>query len=395
MNKQGLPYEKPLYTIGCVNIALMSLTITLTLSLLYPESVTSAFIYSFLSLIPLMAVKVVCERTEKKTIRLLTAVPLILLSLLVPDEVSSWSWIIMLTLFSFVFVFAPHIDGRVLMSKPHIWDLIPLLFMHAIAQITARTPMIISSILMILTFILCFMMEKNMRGVVLEIKSREGAVSREGILRENRRVLILFIVIYLILSVLIPAAFSLLSKESEETAQYYEFGDYEREDEEVKTEVKAKDIRLTKKTEAIDYSGAGSVLMYIFLFLLATAVVLGIYSIFYRLFSILNTEKRKRNTLSEDIKVTEETVVAEKKEKRMKTSDPSFFTPSGRLRRLYRKAVLSRTKEREKLSSMTTGEIERSLSLTDSVTALYDRTRYTETVPTKDEIRKMQEDLRK
>ena len=395
MNRQGLPYEKSLYTIGCVNIALMALTITLTLSLLYPDSVTAAFMYSFLSLIPLMTVKVVCERTEKKTVRLLVAIPLILLSLLVPDPVSSWSWIIMLTIFSFVFVFAPHIDGRVLMSRPHIWDLIPLLFMHAIAQITARTPMIISSILMILTFILCFMLEKNMRGVALEIKSREGAVNREGILRENRRVLILFIVIYLILSVLIPVTFSLLSKDREETTQYYEYGEYEGKDEEVKTEVKAKDIRLTKKTEAIDYSSIGSILMYIFLFLLASAVVLGIYSIFYRLFSILNTEKRKRSTLSRDIKVTEEAVVAEKKEKKRKTSDPSFFTPSGRLRRLYRKAVLSRTKERGKLSAMTTGEIERSLSIPDSVTAIYDRTRYTETVPTKDEIRRMQEDLRK
>ncbi len=394
MNRQRLPYGKSLYAAGCVNIALMSLTVTLTLSLLYPESVTAAFIYSFLSLLPLMAVKVICEGTRKKSIRLLSAVPLILLSLLVPDEVSRWSWVIMLTAFSFVFVFAPHIDGRVLMSRPHIWDLIPLLLMHAVAQITARTPMIIASILMILTFILCFMLEKNMRGVALEIKSREGEVNREGILRENRRVLLLFIVIYLILSFLIPAACTLLSSGREESSQYYEFGKMNSEDEEIKTEVKAKDIRLTKKAEAIDYSSFGSALMYLFLFLLASAAVLGIYSIFYRLFSIINTEKRKKSTMKPDITVTEEAVEKEKKERRRKTPEPSFFTPSGRLRRLYRKAVLSRCREREKLTVMTSGEIEKSLSIPSSVTAIYDRTRYTEKVPTKDEIRKMQEDLR-
>lgn len=389
MNKTHLPYSRALYAMGLVNPSLMALSLMFSFNLAFPETYLHAFFFSFLSLVPMLAVKIISERTENKTIRCVSALLFIALSFLVPGEVMRPSWIIMLTIFSFVFVFCPHIEGRTMMTKAHIWDIIPLFGLYILSQILSSPIMITASTLLILTFILEFMLEKNMEGVRKEVMSRECRVGSDGMIRANRRVIILFIALYLALCLLIPAGVKLLSREREETEVEYTFSLEKESVTEEKTPLERKEIRLSKKAADVDFTPLGTLLLYLFLALVGSGVILFFVALFYRLFSTINSGRRRKSSLNSDDGITESGIVEERKKKE-REEKPGYFTPEGRIRRLYRGLVLSREEERRKLRTMTCGEIGKDASLEEDVTELYERTRYSEEKMDRESVRRMQ-----
>ena len=390
MNKTRLPYERALYFIGLLNPSIIALAIMFSFNLAFPKTYTHAFFFSFLSLVPMLTVKVVSEMTDNRLIRCGSALLLILLSLFVPGEVMRPSWIIMLSVFSFVFVFCPHIEGRTMMTKAHIWDIIPLLAAYILSQILADTVMISAVTLLILTFILEYMLEKNMEGVKKEVMSRECLVNRDGIIKANRRVIILFVAVYLLLCLLIPMTVKLLSKEREETSAEYTFGEEtERGTEEEKTPVERKEIRISKRAGTIDFSPLGTLLLYLFLAVVGAGIILSVVALFYRLFSVINSGRRRRSRLSPDETITESDITDVRKEKERDTS-PGYFTPEGRIRRLYKGLVLSRGGGLSELRTMTTGEIEKNRDISRGVTELYERTRYRAAGADRESVKRMQ-----
>lgn len=390
MKNVRIPYSRALYLFGLFNPSILALALMFSFNLAFPETYAHAFFFSFLSLVPMLTVKIISERTDNKIIRSAAALVLILLSLLVPGEVMRPSWMIMLTVFSFVFVFCPHIEGRTMMTKAHIWDIVPLLAAYILSQILQDTVMISAVTLLILTFILEYMLEKNMEGVKKEVMSRECRVNRDGIIKANRRVIILFIAVYLALCILIPMTVKLLTREREETGIEYTFGEEtERETEEEKTPVERKEIRLSKKADTIDFTPLGTLLLYLFLAVVGAGIILSVVALFYRLFSAVNSGRKRRSRLLSDETITESDIVDVKTEKDRETK-PGYFTPEGRIRRLYRGLVLSREDDREKLRTMTTGEIGRNASINSSVTELYERTRYTASGADRESVKRMQ-----
>ncbi len=390
MKNTRIPYSRALYFTGLLNPSIMALALMFSFNLAFPVTYVHAFVFSFLSLVPMLTVKIVSEKTDNKIIRSAVALVLILLSLLVPGEVMRPSWMIMLTVFSFVFVFCPHIEGRTMMTKAHIWDIVPLLAAYILSQILSSSVMISAVTLLVLTFILEYMLEKNMEGVRKEVMSRECRVNRDGIIRANRRVIILFIAVYLALCILIPVTVKLLTKERAETGIEYTFGeDKEREKEEEKTPARRKEIRLSKKADTIDFTPLGTLLLYLFLALVGAGVILSVVALFYRLFSAVNSGRKRRSRLTSDETITESDIVEVREEKEKETR-PGYFTPEGRIRRLYRGLVLSREDDRGKLRTMTTGEIGRDASINSSVTELYERTRYTAAGADRESVRRMQ-----
>ncbi len=390
MKNTRIPYSRVLYLTGLLNPSILALALMFSFNLAFPETYVHAFAFSFLSLVPMLTVKIISETTDNKIIRSAVALVLILLSLLVPGEVTRPSWMIMLTVFSFVFVFCPHIEGRTMMTKAHIWDIVPLLAAYILSQILSDTVMISAVTLLILTFILEYMLEKNMEGVKKEVMSRECRVNRDGIIKANRRVIILFIAVYLALCILIPVTVKLLTKEREETGIEYTFGEEtEREKEEEKTPVVRKEIRLSKKADTIDFTPLGTLLLYLFLAVVGAGIILSVVALFYRLFSAVNSGQKRRSRLTPDETITESDIVEVKEEKERELR-PGYFTPEGRVRRLYRGLVLSREDDRAKLRTMTTGEIGRDASIMSTVTELYDRTRYTAAGADRESVRRMQ-----
>lgn len=390
MKNVRIPYSRALYLTGLLNPSILALALMFSFNLAFPETYAHAFFFSFLSLVPMLTVKIISERTDNKIIRSATALVLILLSLLVPGEVMRPSWMIMLTVFSFVFVFCPHIEGRTMMTKAHIWDIVPLLAAYILSQILQDTVMISAVTLLILTFILEYMLEKNMEGVKKEVMSRECRVNRDGIIKANRRVIILFIAVYLALCILIPMTVKLLTREREETGIEYTFGEEtERETEEEKTPVERKEIRLSKKADTIDFTPLGTLLLYLFLAVVGAGIILSVVALFYRLFSAVNSGRKRRSRLLSDETITESDIIDVKTDKDRETK-PGYFTPEGRIRRLYRGLVLSREDDREKLRTMTTGEIGRNASINSSVTELYERTRYTASGADRESVKRMQ-----
>lgn len=390
MKNTRIPYSRALYFTGLLNPSITALALMFSFNLAFPVTYAHAFVFSFLSLVPMLTVKIVSEKTDNKLVRSAVALLLILLSLLVPGEVMRPSWMIMLTVFSFVFVFCPHIEGRTMMTKAHIWDIVPLLAAYILSQILSNSVMISAVTLLILTFILEYMLEKNMEGVRKEVMSRECRVNRDGIIRANRRVIILFIAVYLALCILIPMTVKLLTKERAETGIEYTFGEEtESEKEEEKAPAGRKEIRLSKKADTIDFTPLGTLLLCLFLALVGAGVILSVVALFYRLFSAVNSGDKRRSRLSPDETITESDIVDVKEEKEREVR-PGYFTPEGRIRRLYRGLVLSREDDRGKLRTMTTGEIGRDASIMSDVTGIYERTRYTAAGADRESVRRMQ-----
>lgn len=390
MKKDTLPYSRSLFFFSLVNPCLIALAIMFSFNLALTENYLHAFTFSFLSLIPMLAVKTISERTERKIIRFPAALLFILLSFLVPGEVMRPSWIIMLTIFSFVFVFCPHIEGFTMMSEAHIWDIVPLFAAYILSQILNNRIMIASDTILILTFILEYMLARNMKGVRKEVMSRDCSVSRSGIIRENRKVIVLFVSVYLVLCVIIPVAVNLLSKNRAESAVTYTFGESAEEEREVKTPVERKEIRLSKKTEEIDYSPLGNILLYLFLSVVAGGVILSVVAVGYRLFSAVNSGRKRKSTVLPDETVLESGITETGKEKKKDVIESKFLSPEWRIRRLYRSLVLSKKKDRSRLRTMTTGEIGKYDDISAEVTDIYNRTRYTEENVGKESVRRMQ-----
>ncbi len=391
MKKNRIPYSRALYLMGLLNPSILALAVMFSFNLSFPVTYTHAFVFSFLSLLPMLTVKVVSERTENKLLRIVTALLMIALSFLVPGEVMRPSWIIMLTIFSFVFVFCPHIEGYTMMTKARIWDIVPLLAAYILSQIQSNSVLISSVTILILTFILEYMLEKNMEGVQKEVMSRECRVNRDGIIRANRRSIILFGAVYLSLCLLIPVTVELLSVEREETRVEYTFGENEeKETKDEKTPVERKEIRLSGKADAIDFTPLGTLLLYLFLSLVGATVILTLVALFYRLFSAVNSKRKKRSRLSPDESITESDIVVEEKKEREREKRAGYFTPEGRIRRIYRALVLSKEDERTKLRTMTTGEIGRDASISSGVTELYEQVRYSSSPADRESVKRMQ-----
>ena len=390
MKNESAPYSKVLAFFSFLNPSLIALALMFSFNLPLTENRLHAFLFSFLSLVPMLIVKTVSEKTDKKVIRFSVALALILLSLSVPGEVMKPTWIIMLAVFSSVFVFCPHIEGRTMMSEAHIWDIIPLFAAYILSQILNNPVMITADTLLVLTFILEYMLTRNMKGVMIEVKSRECRVSRDGIIMENRKIIIIFIAVYLILCVLIPVAASLLSKDREESSVTYTFGEEEKGEKEEKTPVEAKETRLSEKTGTIDFSPLENILLYLFLALVGSGILLALVAVFYRLFSVVGSGKKRKSSVLPDETIFESDITETGKEKKKETDEPKLLSPEWRIRRIYRGLVLSKENDRTRLRTMTTGEIGKEDGISDEVTDIYNRTRYTEENVGKESVRRMQ-----
>lgn len=390
MKKEDAPYSRTLGFFSILNPSLFALCLMFSFNLPLTQNYLRAFLFCFLSLVPMLVIKIVSEKTDRKIIRYAVSLALILLSLAVPGEVMRPSWIIMLTIFSFVFVFCPHIEGRTMMSEAHIWDIIPLFASYILSQILNNTIMITADTLLILTFILEYMLTRNMKGVMIEVKSRECRVSRTGIIRENRKIVIFFIAVYLVLCVLVPVAVNLLSNDREESTVSYTFGEAEEGEEEVKTPIEAKEIRLSKKSDVIDFSPLGNILLYLFLALIAGGIILSVIAVLMRLFSVVNTGKKRRSSALSDETILESDITDTRKEKVKEKDNQVFLSPRWRIRHLYRAFVLSKEDSRAKLRTMTTGEIGSVDDIPGELTEIYNRTRYTEESVGKESVRRMQ-----
>lgn len=391
MEKVKAPYSNALYIIGILNVYISSFFIPLTLSLIFsPLSPYFVFIYSSIFLLNIPFLKIVCEKTKKKGIRIVIVLLSFLLLFFIKEEVLRTSLLITYIIYGFLFVFLPQKEGSVVLSRPYIYLLILYLLMYAFSQIANNTYLEVATLFITLSFLLLFLLDKNMRGVREKIRSREYKVSREGIMRANRRVIIIYLLSFVLLSFLLPSL-TLLKGEREESEVSYDF--YLREtEEEIYEEVSVKEKGISRNTEPFNLEGIGRVLLCLFLFALLVALSLILYSIFRLLFSIEKSEKNDIEEKREEFFISE--VETKKDVKKKKEKEVSFLSPAWRIRRMYKKYILSK-REGKKIDNYNVEELATLFSSPEDLNEIYRRTRYSNKKIEKDDVRLFSEIVKK
>lgn len=391
MEKVKAPYSNALYIIGILNVYLSSFFIPLTLSLIFsPLSHFVIFIYSSLFLLNIPFLKIVCEKVKKKWIRILIVLLSFLFLFFIKEEVLRSSLLITYIIYGFLFVFLPQKEGSVVLSRPYIYLLVLYLLMYAFSQIANNTYLEVATLFITLSFLLLFLLDKNMRGVREKVRSREYKVSREGIMRANRKVILIYLLSFVLLSFLLPSLM-LLKGEREESIVSYDFWLREAE-EERKEEVSIKEKGISRSEEPFNLERIGNFLLYLFLFGLLIAIFLILYSIFRLLFSIEKSEKNDTEESREEFFISE--VETKKEIKKRKEERISFLSPEWRIRRMFKKYILSRSEGR-KLDNYNVEELATLFSSPDELKEIYRRTRYSNKKTEKDEVKVFSEIVKK
>lgn len=391
MEKVKAPYSNSLYIIGILNVYLSSFFVPLTLALIFsPLSPVFVFIHSFVFLLNIPFLKIVCEKVKKKWMRIIIALLSFLFLLFIKEEVLRTSLLITYIIYSFLFVFLPQKEGRVVLSRPHIYLLILYLLMYAFSQIASNKYLEVATLFITLSFLLLFLLDKNMRGVREKIRSREYKVSREGIMRANRKVVLVYLLSFVLLSLLLPSVM-LLKGEREESEVSYDFWLREAE-EERKEEVSIKEKGISGNEEPFNLEKIGNFLLYLFLFGLLIAIFLILYSVFRLLFSIEKSERNDTEENREEFFISE--VETKKEIKKREEKKVLFLSPEWRIRRMFKRYILSRS-DGKKIDNYNVEELATLFSSPEELKEIYRRVRYSNKKIEKDEVKIFSEIVKK
>lgn len=391
MEKVKAPYSNSLYIIGILNVYLSSFFIPLTLSLIFsPLSPFLIFINSFLFLLNIPFLKIVCEKVEKKWIRIIVVLISFLLLFLIKEEVLRTSLLITYVIYGFLFIFLPQKEGSVVLSRPYIYLLVLYLLMYAFSQIANNAYLEIATLFITLSFLLLFLLDKNMRGVREKIRSREYKVSRDGIMRANRKVILIYLLVFVLLSILLPSVM-LLKEERKESEVSYDFWLRETE-EEIYKEVVIKEKGKSRNATPFELERIGNFLVYFFLFALVVALAVIVYSVFRLLFSIEKSERSDTEEKREEFFISE--VEIKKEIKKKKEERVSFLSPEWRIRRMFKKYILSRS-EGKKIDNYNVEELTVLFSSPEELKEIYRETRYSNKKTEKDEVKVFSEIIKR
>lgn len=391
MEKVKAPYSNSLYIIGILNVYLSSFFIPLTLSLIFsPLSPFLIFINSFLFLLNIPFLKIVCEKVEKKWIRIIVVLISFLLLFLIKEEVLRTSLLITYVIYGFLFIFLPQKECSVVLSRPYIYLLVLYLLMYAFSQIANNAYLEIATLFITLSFLLLFLLDKNMRGVREKIRSREYKVSRDGIMRANRKVILIYLLVFVLLSILLPSVM-LLKEERKESEVSYDFWLRETE-EEIYKEVVIKEKGKSRNATPFELERIGNFLVYFFLFALVVALAVIVYSVFRLLFSIEKSERSDTEEKREEFFISE--VEIKKEIKKKKEERVSFLSPEWRIRRMFKKYILSRS-EGKKIDNYNVEELTVLFSSPEELKEIYRETRYSNKKTEKDEVKVFSEIIKR
>lgn len=369
------PYEKTLYIIETANCGLLLLTLTVALTFSFQEG--SGIIplwnaYGFM--VPFVLIKYIAEKYGRKNKGRLVTILLSIISIfLAYGNVAKVAWGAGLFIFLIAALYLPRPDGKILMTKPQIWHFVPFPFLYAIGSITSSFEIIISSVLFALLSLLLFLMDRNMNGCRKRIRESSGDVESRSILRENRRLLTLYILLFLLLAAVALPLIASMDREKEESPVSFDYYGFKNEQIKKEHSLEEKEIVISKEGRKLNLGNYGQVLLWGFAIIIAIALFLILYAFISFLLSI--DDEKKKHKEKEDVQFFSEKIV---EKQTIKNSSPKRFSPEGKVRRMYKKLVLKEAKG-ENLKGKTVGDIENNILLNDSskkIGEIYNTVRY-------------------
>ena len=377
MNRRVKGYVRVQYALGTANVMLIMAAITSTFVLSFPEregflNLWNSFGLSLL-IIPL---KRGCEMYGRKAWGRVLMVALSIVSVFFAfGNVAKVSWALALSVFMVPSLFAPRPESRVLMAKPQVWHSLLYMALYGLGRATFNANLSFTAVILLFFFLLAFMVDRNVDGCLKKVRSAKGEVEVDGILSSNRRAILIFVLLFALFSLLLPSLLSFLSEERVKTEVQYEPGITGFEEKKEKGEVPiVRDKGISGESKALDYSALGNVLLALFLFALALALLLVVYAVISRILNIEAKSGKHRERRGADF-----TVLPLEKEKRTERREKlSLFSSRDRIRHRY-KAFVSSLSGVDK-SSMTAGEIRENIlpgnEASRLVTEIYEKARY-------------------
>lgn len=377
MNRRVKGYVRVQYALGTANVMLIMAAITSTFVLSFPEregflNLWNSFGLSLL-IIPL---KRGCEMYGRKAWGRVLMVVLSIVSVFFAfGNVAKVSWALALSVFMVPSLFAPRPESRVLMAKPQVWHSLLYMALYGLGRATFNANLSFTAVILLFFFLLAFMVDRNVDGCLKKVRSAKGEVEVDGILSSNRRAILIFVLLFALFSLLLPSLLSFLSEERVKTEVQYEPGITGFEEKKEKGEVPiVRDKGISGESKALDYSALGNVLLALFLFALALALLLVVYAVISRILNIEAKSGKHRERRGADF-----TVLPLEKEKRTERREKlSLFSSRDRIRHRY-KAFVSSLSGVDK-SSMTAGEIRENIlpgnEASRLVTEIYEKARY-------------------
>ena len=378
--------ERRIHLCECVHLALLTLLLAFPLTLTFQsDDLSTQILLAFGTVIPVQLIRFLCERIERKPLRLLSGLAVIGLSILLTWSKQRWSVYLLCCIPILVSgVFLPRSKGRILLTVPSPWALLALLTAYGYGRAVESFGVpLIANITLVLTalMVLNFFIHTSQWKLLKDISMADDTeISLPGMIRQNRITLILFLLIGALILTAIP--FLLRKEEPVEAAP-------------LPTMEAGETIQVViENGTGRNYSGSAEgkplhlelykdILTWILILIPSVGVIISTVYAVRLLLDMLNRKKKQpvpKNSDGLTIDRLDEEETRRKKEK--------LTGWEKKIRRRYEKLIRSRAPREARLSALTPTELERAASLdgpgAETVHEIYSLTRYSGQNPTRE-----------
>ena len=376
MNKEINRYTFALSLMGIINVSLIVLSLNAIVVLSFPEYEGILHLWNVYGvLIPLIPLAIAAEKKgENKWWKLILILLTVLSIMPAKGNVAKTGWAFSLIVFMIPALFAPRPGGKLLMERPRIWHVIVFLVSYGIGQINENFHLSSLSVILIYIFFVIWVLSININRFLKRIRDEKGEVDVVSILKENRRQIIIFVALFTLLSLLLPFVIENLQREKKTTSAVYEWGEEREEETDDSFYLSiSKEKGSSKESKPFDLSILGNILMWTFVAAVIGFLVLECFVIIMKIREIDGRKQIHRDQFKDDFEVESIAFSEKKKKKRVKL----FLSAPEKIRRIYKKNVLRRSKG-ESLEALTTKEIQDEILSFDSYTfsSIYEDARY-------------------
>ena len=358
----------------CLHLALMTLCVAFPIALLFKEDDPLVrVLWALGTVIPVQLIRFVCERIKKRLIMLPIVLGIIGLSILITHKDYHYVYYAAACLpIAFSGLVLPRPKGKLIFTIPNLVSLFVPVLVYAIGQVTS-TPLLSRLAIAIEALLtLNYFLHLNQFRLLTDIRmSTNTEVSASGMIRQNRKVVTIFLIVGVLLIAAIPL---LLRSAPPETTEVVEEYAPAATPEPTKAPIVPRDYMKSPNSKPLNLD----FLPLLIGFALSSAVIIvivGAVYLFIMLFSHLE-KKRKHELPDIEDSMTFERLKPEVKERERITGYDK------KIRRRYEKLIRSRAREesRPKLPHMTPTELENAAEVTgiggETIHEIYSKTRY-------------------
>ena len=202
--------ERRIHWSECVHLALMTLLLAFPLILTFQsDDRTTQILLALGTVIPVQLIRFLCERIKRKSLRLLSGLAVIGLSVLLTWSRERWSvYLICCVPILISGGFLPRSKGRILLTVPSPWAAAALVVAYGYGRSveTLGVPLI-ANIVLVLTalMVMNYFIHTSQTKLLTDIRmAGDTEISVSGMIRQNRKTLLAFLLIGVLILTALP-----------------------------------------------------------------------------------------------------------------------------------------------------------------------------------------------